>query len=49
MLSMVALFSACFDACSFSSNCGNNVYHFLTGDAHRISRHALSLFKLRLV
>ena len=25
MVSLVAVFSACFDACSFSSNCGNNI------------------------
>lgn len=29
MFSLVAVFSARFDACSFSSNCGNNMYHFL--------------------
>ena len=39
--SLVAVFSsACLDACSFSSDCGNNIYHFLTR-ATLIVSHAM--------
>ena len=37
---LVAVFSACLDACSFSSDCGNNIYHFLTR-ATLIVSHAM--------
>jgi hypothetical protein len=45
MLLLIAVFSACFDAYSFSSKLWKqHVSLPHQGDTHRISRHAMSLF-----